>query len=198
MTDRRSGWLTNVLVVLGMSAAMSAQDPHSHQANGHDPAVVDPHRRVEAFLREADEVIASGRGFGMAFAADQNGYPGPMHAAELREALQLSDTQVTRLEALTEAMFAASRPLSQELLDAEAQLHRLFAGEEATATSVEELVRRIERLRADVRLVHLRAHLDTYGVLTAEQRQRYGQIRWGDQPAWSLGGERSLDRYFHD
>jgi len=29
--------------------------------------------------------VGAGRGFGMAFAADQNGYPGPMHVLELKD-----------------------------------------------------------------------------------------------------------------
>jgi Spy/CpxP family protein refolding chaperone len=95
-----------------------------------------------------------------------------MNAVELREALELTDEQVTQLQVLTELMFEASKPRARALLDAEARLHQLFAGRRADAASVEARVREIEQLRADLRLVHLRAHLETYGVLTAEQRQR--------------------------
>ena len=42
---------------------------------------------------EFDKVVGEGRGFGMAFAADQNGYPGPLHVLELKERLELTAEQ---------------------------------------------------------------------------------------------------------
>ena len=179
MTSSRRRWTATGLGVLLVTVGAGAQPPHTHQGHGDGAATTAPHLRVDAFLREAEEVIAGGRGFGMAFAADQNGYPGPMHALELREPLGLTSAQVTTLETLTESMFEASRPGSRILLDAETRLRRLFADREATTGSVEALVREVERARADLRLVHLRAHLQTFNVLTPEQRRRYTEIRWG-------------------
>lgn len=179
MNSSRCRWITPAIGVLVMTTAAGAQSPHPHHDHGDRTGTTAPHLRVDAFLREAEEVIASGRGFGMAFAADQNGYPGPTHALELRESLGLTPAQVTTLETLTASMFEASRPGSRVLLDAEARLRKLFADGRATAGSVEALVREIERARADLRLVHLRAHLQTFDVLTPEQRRRYTEIRWG-------------------
>jgi len=51
-----------------------------------------------------------GRGFGLAFAADQNGYPGPMHVLELRDRLKLSPDQEARTHELMHAMFAEFWP----------------------------------------------------------------------------------------
>jgi hypothetical protein len=64
------------------------------------------HRRVEACLREFDQVVADGRGFGLAFPADQNGYPGPLHVLELKDRLQLTSAQESRMRTLFEGMLA--------------------------------------------------------------------------------------------
>ena len=126
--------------------------------------------------------MRDGRGFGMAFAADQQGYPGPMHVLELKDRLALTTEQETRVRALLHAMFAESRPKSARLLDAEGRLRALFAGGAADEAAVARAVTEVERARADVRLVHLRFHLRTRDVLTAAQRDEYRRARW-DAPA---------------
>ena len=69
--NRRHGcmrWFVATVAVLTVSAAINAQQPHQHADVATTPAAADPHRRVAAMLEEANEVIATGRGFGMAFA----------------------------------------------------------------------------------------------------------------------------------
>jgi Spy/CpxP family protein refolding chaperone len=115
----------------------------------------------------------------MAFAADQNGYPGPLHVLELKDRLRLTADQHARITALETAMFADARPRSARLLEAEARLRALFAGGTADEARVRAAVAEIERARSDVRLVHLLTHLQTRAVLTEEQRRLYHEARWG-------------------
>jgi Spy/CpxP family protein refolding chaperone len=156
--------------------AVSAQHggPGAH-GGGADAA----HRRMQAMQEEIDRVVAQGLGAGMAFAADQNGYPGPRHVLELKERLRLTPAQEARMTALETAMFADARPRSARLLDAEARLRRLFAESTADDARVRAAVAEIERARTEVRLVHLLTHLETRGVLTDEQRRLYHEARWG-------------------
>jgi Spy/CpxP family protein refolding chaperone len=72
----------------------------------------------------------------MAFAADQHGYPGPMHVLELKKRLGLTPEQEARVRALMHAMFSESRPKSARLPDAEARLRALFAGGGADEAAV--------------------------------------------------------------
>jgi Spy/CpxP family protein refolding chaperone len=127
---------------------------------------------------EFEQVIGQGRGFGMAFAADRHGYPGPMHVLELREQLQLSVEQTRQIEALMQAMFAESRPRSARLLEAEGRLSALFAGGRAEEAAVRAAVADVEQARREVRLVHLLTHLRTRDLLTGEQRRLYHEARW--------------------
>jgi Spy/CpxP family protein refolding chaperone len=136
------------------------------------------HLKAQACLDEFDSVVSDGRGFGMAFAADQNGYPGPMHVLELKDRLALTAEQEARVRALMHAMFAESRPKSSRLLDAEKRLRALFAGGGADEAAVRAATAEVERARTDVRLVHLLAHMKTRDVRTDAQRRAYHEARW--------------------
>jgi Spy/CpxP family protein refolding chaperone len=115
----------------------------------------------------------------MAFVADQQGYPGPLHVLELKDRLRLSRDQEAKAEVLLAAMFAESRPKSSRLLDAEAKLRRLFAASRPDEAAVRTAVGEVETARADVRLVHLLFHLKMRDALTDEQRRVYQDARWG-------------------
>ena len=105
---------------------------------------------------EFEKVVGDGRGFGLAFAADQTGYPGPMHVLEFQDRLKLTADQEAKVQGLMHAMFAESRPKSARLLEAEA---RLFAERVADEGAVRGAVAEVERARSEVRLVHLLTHL---------------------------------------
>ena len=64
--------------LFGRAATTWGQHGHS---GGHEQG----HQTALACATEFDQVVGEGRGFGMAFAADQNGYPGPMHVLELKD-----------------------------------------------------------------------------------------------------------------
>jgi Spy/CpxP family protein refolding chaperone len=172
---RRQTVAAGIAIVLGAFAAVAGA-----QHAGHAPdAGGGPHRRVHAAQEEFDRVVAQGLGAGLAFAADQNGYPGPLHVLELKDRLGLTREQETRLEALRNVMFSASRPKSVQLLEAEARLRRLFAEGNADEARVRAAVGDVERTRAELRLVHLLTHLPTRAMLTEEQRRLYHEARWG-------------------
>jgi len=155
-----------------------------HHAGGHGPGPTPEggahHELVQAYEKAFAENVAAGRGFGMAFAADQNGYPGPLHVLELKDRLNLTADQEARVRSLLAAMFAESTPRGARLLESEARLRGLFAGGRADEASVRAAVAEVERARADVRLVHLGFHLKTRDVLTDDQRRVYHEARWGE------------------
>ena len=160
------------LGTLGVAAWAQHGGHAGHAAPAHDAVACE---------REFREVIAEGRGFGLAFAADKNGYPGPLHVLELKDRLRLSAEQETRVHALMSAMFAEARPKGAALLEAEARLERLFAGGRADEAAVRTAVADVERARSAVRLVHLRTHLATRDLLTDAQRRAYHAARWGER-----------------
>jgi Spy/CpxP family protein refolding chaperone len=166
----------------GLLLAGAAAAPAQPGAEGHRHAPGDDggaHRRVDAYLKEFDAVVADGRGFGLAFAADQNGYPGPLHVLELKDQLKLTPEQEARMRALFETMLAQSRPRAARLAAAEARLRSVFAGGAADEATLRAAVAEAETARADLRLAHLAAHLGAHDVLTEAQRHAYHHLRWG-------------------
>jgi len=180
---RARGALAGLGALLLLAAVAAAQSPHAHPPGGHRHAPGDEgdaHRRVEAYLKEFDAVVADGRGFGLAFAADQNGYPGPLHVLELKDRLQLTPEQETRMRALFDGMLSEARPRAARLAAAEARLRRLFADGVADDAAVRAAVTDTEAARAELRLAHLNAHLRARDVLTESQRRIYQHLRWGE------------------
>jgi len=158
-----------VMVLTTDVRAAGAQHGAAHSA----PGVVPHHVLAQTYEKAFAENIAAGRGFGLAFVADQNGYPGPLHVLELKDLLKLTAEQEARMQ-------ADSRPKSTRLLESEAKLRRLFASGHADEGSVRAAVADVEKARTDVRLVHLTFHLKTREVLTDEQRRLYHDARWGE------------------
>jgi Spy/CpxP family protein refolding chaperone len=165
------------------AAAQSGPDhghpPPGHTHGGGDADAQAAHRRVEAYLKEFDAVVGDGRGFGLAFAADQNGYPGPLHVLELKDRLQLTPEQEARMTSLFQTMLAEARAKAMRLAEAEARLRQVFAAGTADAAAVRAAVAGAEAARAEVRLVHLLTHLEARDLLTETQRRTYHHLRWG-------------------
>jgi Spy/CpxP family protein refolding chaperone len=172
-----------IVALLAAGGGAGAQTPHGQPPAGarrHAPGDGgEAHRRVDAYLQEFDAVVADGRGFGLAFAADQHGYPGPLHVLELKDRLGLTPEQEARMRALFETMLGEARPRAARLAAAEARLRRLFADVVADDATVRAAVAETEAARADLRLAHLAAHLRARDVLSAAQRQTYHHLRWG-------------------
>ncbi|OGK85385.1 MAG: hypothetical protein A2X52_03170 [Candidatus Rokubacteria bacterium GWC2_70_16] len=172
--------LTGTSLLAGSAAAQThgSSPAHGGAAPGHTAG--HPQGHIEALRCEErfEEVVRQGLGFGMAFTADRNGYPGPTHVLELRERLRLTSEQEGRVRALVAAMHAESRPAGAALLEAEARLRALFETKRAAEESLQAQVAESERLRAGLRLVHLRYHLRTREILTEAQRAVYHAARW--------------------
>lgn len=180
--------MTMLLVASALAAGGAQAQParpghppgvmHDHGHQGGAPGGDAGHQRAEACAQEFERVVRDGRGFGMAFAADQHGYPGPLHVLELKDRLALTPEQQTRVQALMDDMFAQARPAGVRLLEAEARLRALFAGARADEASVRAAAAEVEQRRGEVRLVHLLTHLRTRDVLTEQQRAAYHAARW--------------------
>lgn len=160
------------IVFGGICLALSATP-----ATGQYPSVPASHH---ACLNEERQAIESGEGFGMALVADRNGYPGPKHILELKRELALTPEQEKQVQALFAAMRAEALAAGKKLLDSEADLERLFASGAAEAAEVRRRLDEMAAWRAELRWVHLSAHLRAHELLTPEQRARYHALRHGE------------------
>lgn len=134
-------------------------------------------REIKALAPEMVEDLLAGAGLGYAKAAELNGWPGPLHVLELADALALSGDQFAEIAAVREAMLSRARPLGEKLVDAEAALDALFAKGKPDPASISDASALIGSIEAELRAVHLTAHVATKPLLTRHQRMLYAQHR---------------------
>ena len=132
----------------------------------------------------ADDItgLQEGRGMGMARPAELNGYPGPLHVLELADALGLTMDQRMEAQRLREALLAKAQPLGAQIVERERRLDMMFVQQRADREMIEAATAEIGRLRAQLRAVHLNAHVGMYATMTSEQRARYSSLRGNDEP----------------
>lgn len=164
--------LAAVVMVLFAGGAM-AQD-HQHK---HAPYAGMQARPVKALTEQQIADLRAGRGMGMALPAELNGYPGPMHVLELADGLSLSSEQRQRTQQLYEAMKAEAVAVGEKLIDAETALDGAFRDRSITPAHLAGLTAQVGRLQGELRAVHLKYHLTTAALLSAEQSKRYAELR---------------------
>ena len=148
-------------------------------------------RAVKALSDEQIADLKTGRGMGLALAAELNGYPGPSHVLELQQELALSDAQRTRVQSLFAAMKAETVPLGERLIAAESDLDRQFATHKITPASLSAATAAIGAAQAKLRAAHMKYHLAMMGLLSPEQIKRYNVLRGyagGNPPAGHTPG----------
>lgn len=162
--------LAMIIVLLALPGLALAQHRHS-------PYTGQEARQIKALSADDIQALLNGRGMGLAKAAELNHYPGPLHVLELATPLHLSDTQHAEMQKIYDQMHQEAIRLGQLIVAKEQELDRLFATQEADATSLRALVSEIGRLQGDLRFVHLQAHLDMKRLLSPEQIAAYGGLR---------------------
>ena len=192
------------LVLALVLAAVPTLAQHAH----HSPYAGLEQREVKALSEQQIADLRSGKGMGLAMAAELNGYPGPMHVLELDEKLGLSPEQRQRTEALFAQMRREAISLGDEIVARETALDRakliypLFVRhgrglrEEIAAMpgqyrfSVDRLVEEVGAARQDgVRAVLL------FGI--PERKDDQGSEAWSDEGAVQVA-VRQLKREYPD
>jgi Spy/CpxP family protein refolding chaperone len=175
--------ITTAIGLAALSAAVMANGgSHAAPYAGQDA-------RAIASLSEQDiDALLSGQGHGYAKAAELNGYPGPAHVLELADDLNLSDVQRTKVQAIFDAMNAEARSLGAALVDAETALNVAFETGEIDAERLEPLVARSADIEAQLRAVHLEAHLQTKPLMNRHQIMLYDKARGYSEKSGSHGG----------
>jgi Spy/CpxP family protein refolding chaperone len=158
------------LVALIVSAA-AAGAQHASPYAGQEQ------RSIKALSEEEVRDLLEGRGMALAKAAELNGYPGPMHVLEMADRLELSAAQRRATEALVAAVRHKARALGVQIVEAERDLDRAFAGGRIDATDLRTRVNAIAALQGELRAVHLEAHLAERSLLSPEQIARYNAAR---------------------
>lgn len=165
---------TGLLLLLGIGTAALGASPYAGQE-----------RRETSSLSTQDVAdLLAGRGWGLAKPAELNGYPGPRHVLELAEALDLDAEQEATVRAVFQRMQSAAREAGAAYVAAERELDLAFRARTIDDVRLAARLAETERLRGELRRIHLQAHLETTPILTPQQRQLYARLRGyhGGQP----------------
>jgi Spy/CpxP family protein refolding chaperone len=139
--------------------------------------VGDEKREIKALSQSEVDGLLNGEGVGLAMAAELNHYPGPRHILDLAEKLALTDVQKKTIQEAFDRMHAEAVKLGSQLVEQERLLDKAFASLTMTQKSLTQMTEGIEKLRGQLRRVHLAAHLETRSVLTPEQIDSYDRLR---------------------
>lgn len=161
-------------LLLPATSTTASETGHS----GHvSPYAGEQARTIKSLSPEDIDDLTNGRGWGLAKAAELNGLPGPAHLLEMREEIALTTEQVRRIEEIRARMQADAIRIGTRLVDLERDLDEAFASGSIEAESLRRAVSEIERVRGELRYVHLAAHLETPDILTPGQIVAYNRLR---------------------
>jgi Spy/CpxP family protein refolding chaperone len=159
--------LAAIAVVLAVPAACASETPYAGEQQ----------RRIKALSDQEVAALMAGAGLGYAKAAELNSHPGPMHALELADRLELTAQQRQALADLMSRHRAEARSLGAELVRLEADLDRMFAERTADADAVQDKTAEIASVQARLRASHLVTHIAATALLTPWQVARYDELR---------------------
>lgn len=134
-------------------------------------------RSIKSLSADDLQQLRTGGGWGLAKAAELNGMPGPKHVLELNNELALDAGQKTRVQELYDDMKSRAVPLGTRLIELEKMLNDAFASGSITPARLRAYLERIAQVHAELRYVHLVAHLQTPQILSAVQLEQYRQLR---------------------
>ena len=169
-----------VLAVLALAQPALAQSPYAGMQN----------RPIKALSDDQAADLKAGRGMGLALVAELNGYPGPSHVLVLADRLELSAEQKNRIQQLFDSMKVEAVPLGATLLAQEAALDQAFASHSITPESLKSAIDQIGVTQAALRNAHLKYHLQTVQILSADQTKRYSSLR-------GYGSDAPVHRHSH-
>lgn len=168
--------LTNLFSLLMLFEACDSQ---ANELSS--PYAGQQHRDIKSLSADDIKALNAGQGWGLAKAAELNGYPGPLHVLEMRTEIDLSEEQLTVIEQIYQDMLNEAVPLGKQLVADEQALNQAFAQGMIDEQKLKSLLSRIAETRSALRYVHLHKHLITHDVLTPEQVRQYNQLRGYDE-----------------
>lgn len=167
--EMKSAILASAFIISGLASAW-AQHAHSPYAGQES-------RPIKSLSSDEVRELLNGEGMGLAKAAELNGYPGPKHVLELGEHLKLTSAQVVATEATFRKMKSRAKEVGAQIVEREQTLDALFADREVTPEVLGRSIQQIGALQAELRTIHLDAHLAQLAILTPEQVTRYRELR---------------------
>lgn len=164
---KKPPWLLLLLIIPLLAQAQQHRAPYAGRQE----------RVIKALSADQVKAYLEGQGAELALAAELNHYPGPLHTLELAGPLQLTATQKAQTEKARAAVLGEVKKLGRLIVEKEKELDGLFAAGKIDEGGLRTVVREIARLQGELRIAHLRRHLELKRILTPEQVKRYDELR---------------------
>jgi hypothetical protein len=134
-------------------------------------------RTIKSLSSDDIEQLSAGKGWGLAKAAELNGVPGPAHLLEMKNEIALTKAQTIKIESLYDKMKLQAQKLGKKLILLEAKLNESFSNNTINKTKLMSTLTSIEKVRKELRYVHLATHLETPNILSSKQITKYNKLR---------------------
>jgi len=159
------------ILLLALVPLMSCSEQHTSEYVGEE------NREIKSLSSDDITALKKGSGWGLAKAAELNGYPGPIHILEMESEIDLTESQKRKIEKLYKKMNGEAVVLGEQLIDIEKALSKSFYSQEIDPELLESYVHEAGSVHAKLRFVHLSAHLETPRILSTEQVSLYNDLR---------------------
>ena len=160
-----------ILMLIPMSIFSAADHSHQSKYAGEEK------REIKSLSATDIEELKTGKGWGLAKAAELNGVPGPVHLLEMKEEIDLSANQIRAIEDIYKKMKQEAISLGLELIEFERELNNHFANQTITDELLRQILQGIAQVHRQLRYVHLSAHLNTPDILKSEQITLFNKLR---------------------
>ncbi|WP_248446374.1 hypothetical protein [Sinorhizobium meliloti] len=164
-------FLTLIAVILPLPAA--AEEEHVH----HSPYAGQELREIKSLSAADLAELESGGGWGLAKAAELNGMRGPSHVLKMKADLALNADQEESTQRIFEKMREDAVIEGKRLIAGELALEIAFREGSINRASLRAQLCGVETIRANLRYIHLAAHLEMMRVLTEVQAKQYSELR---------------------
>lgn len=151
--------------------------PHFFQSTPKSPYADQTESPVRGLTAQEVDDLLQGRGAGFARMAELNRYPGPRHVLDLKDELALSPDQAQVIQVVFDDMQTQAQTLGKAIVEQEQAVSQAFATAAITPERLHQQTQELANLYGDLRATHLQAHLEITPLLSAEQIERYDQLR---------------------
>jgi len=134
-------------------------------------------RKIKSLSNKDIQDLESGAGWGLAKPAELNGVPGPIHVLELKRDLDLSKEQVSKIEEIWSTMNQKAIKEGKKYLIFEKRIENFFLSKNKNINELESILNQSSQHLANLRKIHLSAHLETLPILSFHQIKQYRVLR---------------------
>lgn len=157
---------------------LATRAPAAENASPHPPSAAATRALPKALSADDVAALHAGAGMGLAKPAELNRHPGPRHALDLADKLDLTPVQRREIQAIYDRMHTQAVALGGRIVAQESALDQLFADSPtAPPARVRAVTTDIARLNGLLRFAHLEAHIATARALTRTQVETYDRLR---------------------